>query len=276
MALPPVLAGAVQLMAIVVGVPTPVTAVGTEGVDRAVTRNGADARDTSEAVPLPVGVTVKVYNVPLVRPLTVQCCGPAGGVVLLTTVQVRPSGELVTVYVEAMPSGVNETTTAPLADQATVGVASGDVPAVSAVDGPDTVDVVPLPEGVTVNVYDTPLVRPVTVQLCAPVGGVVVLMMKQLPPAGELVTVYRVAVPSATKLTLMAPVPALPVVGVAKELDATTAVEDAEIVEVEEPRFGTTVNVYDVPLVSPEIVQLCAPVGAVVVFETWQVPVGVP
>ena len=34
----------------------------------------------------------------------------------------------------------------------------------TAVDAADTVEPVPLPEGVTVKVYDVPLARPVTVQ----------------------------------------------------------------------------------------------------------------
>jgi len=45
-----------------------------------------DAADARVVVPLPLGVTVKVYDVPLVNPDTVQCCDPLGiGDALLTT-----------------------------------------------------------------------------------------------------------------------------------------------------------------------------------------------
>ena len=55
---------------------------------------------------------------------------------------------------------------------------------VMASDGADVADVVLLPEGVTVKVYESPLVRPVTVQLCVPVGGVAVFATTQDEFAG--------------------------------------------------------------------------------------------
>jgi hypothetical protein len=42
-------------------------------------------------------------------------------------------------------------------------------------DFAETDELVLWPLGVTSKTYETPLVRPFTVQLCAPVGGVVVL-----------------------------------------------------------------------------------------------------
>jgi hypothetical protein len=83
-------------------------------------------------------------------------------------------------------------------------------------DAADTVEVVLLPLGVTVNVYDVPFVSPATVQLCAPaVGGVTPLTLHVAVP-GEAATVYRVATPSAVKLTVIAPLPARTAVGAVK------------------------------------------------------------
>jgi hypothetical protein len=92
----------------------------------------------------------------LVKPVTVQDCGTVfdGGVLLFATVQV-PLAALVTVeadatvYVEATPSAVKLTVTAPVPAKATVGVASGVVPGAIEADV-DAVETVPL--GVTVNV----------------------------------------------------------------------------------------------------------------------------
>jgi hypothetical protein len=70
---------------------------------------------------------------------------------------------------------------APLPAFATVGVASAFV-VVSEVDAPDTVEDVPLPEGVTVKVYPVLSVRLEIVQLSAPVGIVTVLATVQVPP----------------------------------------------------------------------------------------------
>ena len=57
----------------------------------------AEAAETKVVVPLPLGVTVKVYDVPLVSPDTVQFWGPTGGVTVLTTLQVKFPGVEVTV-----------------------------------------------------------------------------------------------------------------------------------------------------------------------------------
>jgi hypothetical protein len=184
-ALPPVFVGAVHETAMVPVPPTAVTPVGAAGAVEALTRIASEACDTSEVVLLPAGVTVKVYESPLVKPVTVQVCAPVGGVVLFATTQLALTALVavdaeVTVYVEATPSAWNETATAPLAANATVGVAKGVVPTEIDADASDTPEVVLLPLGVTVKVYDEPLVRPDTVQLCAPVGGVVVFTIEQL------------------------------------------------------------------------------------------------
>ena len=171
---------------------------------------------------------------------------------------------------------MNETKTAPLAANATVGVANGVVPTEIDADASDTAEPVPLPLGVTVKVYDVPFVSPDTVQVCEPVGGVVVLTTVQLA-LGEpeaVLTVYRVATPSAVKVTAIFPAPAFATVGVDRAFVAETAADRADVVDVVPLPVGFTENSYDEPLLSPDTVQLCVPVGAVVVLATTQVVPG--
>jgi hypothetical protein len=166
-----VFAGAAQVTTTEFAAPVAVTVSGTEGATEATAVNEAEAGDTNEVVLLPLGVTVKVYAVPLVSPDTVQFCDPVGATVLLAKVQVKPPGDEVTVYVEATPSAVNVTTAAPLLAKAAVGWARKFTPGMAAFDARDTVEVVPPPVGVTVKVYDVPLVSPDTEQLCDPVSN---------------------------------------------------------------------------------------------------------
>ena len=86
------------------------------------------------------------------------------------------------------------------------------------------------------------MVKPVTVQLCEPVGAVVVLATVH-DPLGVPATLYVLATPSAVKVTFKAPVPALVTVGVANLLVVMTAAEAADTVEVVELPDGVTVNV---------------------------------
>jgi GDP-D-mannose dehydratase len=86
------------------------------------------------------------------------------------------------------------------------------------------------------------LVKPVTVQLCEPVGAVTVLATVH-DPLGVPATVYVLAVPSAVKVTFNAPDPALVTVGVANLLVVVTAAEAADTVDVVELPEGVTVNV---------------------------------
>jgi hypothetical protein len=81
-------------------------------------------------------------------------------------------------------------------------------------------------------------------------------------------TVYKVAVPSATKLTMIAPEPAFATVGVANAADADTAVEFAEFPNGAEEPEATTQKTYEVPFVSPVTVQFWLPVGGVAVLAT--------
>jgi hypothetical protein len=157
-ALPPVFVGATHEIASVPVPPVAVTPVGAVGTVVAATMIEAEAAETNEVVPLPEGVTVKVYASPLVKPVTLQDCGTVadGGVLLLMTVHVPLAALLdvdaeATVYVEATPSAVKLTATAPVPANATVGVAKGVVP--GEIDAEvATVETVPVPLGVTVNV----------------------------------------------------------------------------------------------------------------------------
>ena len=120
-----------------------------------------------DPVPTPfVAVTVNVYEVPFVRPVTVH--------VSMLVVHVLLPGALVTAYpVIALPPsevGANQDTGADaLAGVAVTLVgAPGNVAGVTEFDGLDG-EPVPSPlVAVTVNVYEVPLVRPGTVQLSAP------------------------------------------------------------------------------------------------------------
>jgi hypothetical protein len=53
--------------------------------------NDADAAETVDVVEFPVGVTVKVYEVPVTNPETEQDCEPVRAEEL-ATLQVRPLG----------------------------------------------------------------------------------------------------------------------------------------------------------------------------------------
>jgi hypothetical protein len=88
MAAPPVLDGAVKLTDTWLSPRTPLTLVGAPGVVAGVT-----AGDAALAGPVPtsfVAVTVNVYAVPLVNPVTISG--------LAAPVAVAPSGDAVTVY----------------------------------------------------------------------------------------------------------------------------------------------------------------------------------
>ena len=111
-----------------------------------------DAADTVEPVLFPVGVTVKVYDVALVSPVTVQFWLPVGGVVVFATVQVKLPGVDVTVYRVAVPSAVKVTFMAPEPAVAAVGVARAAVGTTEVMDDGEIVEVSPPPLGVTVNV----------------------------------------------------------------------------------------------------------------------------
>ena len=144
--------------------------------------------DGDEAAPVPlalVALTVKVYAVPFVRPVTVvvvdvapgtKCVAPPGATVTVYPVMAEPSfeGSLQVMTAEAFP-----------ASTFVIWGASGTVDGVTALDGEDGEDV-PIPfVAVTVKVYAVPFVRPVTV----PDVAVAPLTFTEAPP-GLAVTVY--------------------------------------------------------------------------------------
>ena len=138
----------------------------------AVTREGASGAadgtallDGSEELPVPAGfvaVTVNVYDVPFVRPSTVQLRAPL-------VVQVFEPGEDVTVYpvTDAPPfstGAVQDTTDETFAvDVAETAVgAPGTVAGTAAAEAVEAAEVPEAFVAVTLNVYEVPLVRPVT------------------------------------------------------------------------------------------------------------------
>jgi hypothetical protein len=143
----------------------------------------------------------------------------------------------------AVPSAVKLTVTdVELGAVSDVAVVIADT-VLTAVDDAETDEPVLLPDGVTVKVYDVPLARPVTVQFWLPVGGVVVFATVHVKLPGVEVTVYNVAVPSAVKVTFMAPEPAVVATGVARAAVGTTALDAGETVEVSPPPLGVTLKV---------------------------------
>ena len=189
-----------------------------------------------------------------------QFCEPVGAVVFVT-VQVEPAVAndeplyAVTTYVVAVPSALKVTFTEVELAVATVGVPIADNVVIDAEVA--AAAEVELPVGVTVKVYVVPLLSPVTVQLCAPVGAVEVLATEHPLLDGDDVTVNVDEVPSAVKLTVTDPAPALATVGVASAFEGVTEVEAAAVtVEVIPLPLGVTLNWYPVPAVKPVTVQL--------------------
>jgi len=162
--------------------PLPETPVGAPGAVE-----GTTADDAEDAVLVPfefVAVTVNVYEVPFVRPDTVHD--------VVAVVHWNPPGDEVTVYpVMASPplldGAVHDTTDcafAPPVAKTPVGGcgAPNGMIAEEAVDaGESPAELVAF----TVNVYETPPVSPVTVQLVA-------VVVVQVKPPGDEVAVYPV------------------------------------------------------------------------------------
>ena len=161
---PPILAGAVHdttTCAFPAVANTPVGAPGTVlGVTDALV-NGA--REVPAAL---AAVTVNVYAVPLVRPVTVTEVAP-------DVVAVAPPGAAVTVYPvigepPLLTGAVHDTTATPFpAEAVTAAGAPGTVLGVTAADAADAGEIPVALVAVTVNVYAVPLTRPVTVRLLA-------------------------------------------------------------------------------------------------------------
>lgn len=125
-----------------------------------------------------------------VNPEMLQLCAPVGGVEVLAMTHVPVDGvpeATEAVYVLATPSATNEIMTVPEPASATVGCARA-APGIIALEAGETVEVVPRPLGVTVKVYEVPLVKPATVQFCDPVGAVAAATVQVKPPGVEVTT----------------------------------------------------------------------------------------
>ena len=161
----------------------------------------------------------------------------------------------------AVPSAVKVTFTEVELALVTVGCAIA-VNVVTAVEAAETIEpkpsVVPLVVGVTLYWYAVLGESPVTVQLCVPVGTVVVFATTHEKLPEVAFTVYVVAEPSAVKVIFCDPDPAFATVGVASAPDGVTSGLDAsEITDASLPPEAVTLKAYPVPFVSPVTVQLC-------------------
>jgi hypothetical protein len=216
--------------------------VTSEGADGTV--EGTISFETSEAVPLPdtfTAATVKLYEVPLVRPVTVHKVDDVS--------QTASPAALRTTYLEiAAPplfaGAVQDTTdwafAAPVAETAvgTPGTVEGTTEA-------DAEEAEPVPDtfvAVTVNEYDLPLVRPETVHEVEAVAHV--------NEPGFEVTVYSViaappldagAVQETSDSPLAFDVPDTDV-GAPATLDGKTAAEADEAEPVPDTFVAVTVN----------------------------------
>jgi len=160
--------------------PTPLGAPGTA--------DGTATADASEAVLVPalfVAVTVNVYAVPFVRPVTVH-------VVRVVAPQVAPPGAAVTRYpLTAAPpvsAGAVHTTTElefTFEPAITVVGTPGTVAGTTAAEAADNTEPPDTLIAITLNVYDDPFVKPVTTQLVSP-------LVTQVRPPGVAVTLYPV------------------------------------------------------------------------------------
>ncbi len=254
---PPVFAGALHDTTTCVLPLTPLTPVGASGSVAGVT-----AADAVEAVLVPalfVAVTVNVYAVPFVRPVTVQDSAPDNHP------QVWLPELAVTVYAvivdpPVLAGALHDTTTCvlPRTPDTLVG-APGTVAGVTAADGVEALLVPKLFVAVTVNVYAVPFVRPVTVQESASDDH------EQVPPPELAVTVYaKITAPpvlaGALHDTTTSVLPRTPLTPVgAPGVPGVTAADAVEALLVPTLFVAVTVNVYAVPFVRPVTVQESAP-----------------
>ena len=143
---------------------TPVGAPGTVLTDGVTAALANDAREVPTEL---VAVTVNMYAMPLVRPVTVAEVAP-------DVVAVAPSGDAVTVYPvigkpPLLAGAVHDTTATPFPAEAVTAVGTpGTVLGVTAALADDAREVPPALAAVTVNVYAIPLSRPETVAEVAP------------------------------------------------------------------------------------------------------------
>jgi len=214
----------------------------------------AEDADASDVPEMFVALTLNVYEVPLVRPVTTQVVSPAVRHVL-------PSGVETTVYrvitAPLLAGAVHDTVD--WVDSSDVAEtregASGAAEGTALLDESEATPVPAAFVAVTVNVYEVPFLRPVTVQLRAP-------FVVHVFELGEDVTVYPVtdapplsagAVQDTTEETFAVDV-ADTAVGAPGAVAGTAAADAVEAVEVPDAFVAVTLNVYEVPLVRPVIV----------------------
>jgi hypothetical protein len=174
-----------------------------------------DGADTVDVPRLLVATTLKVYAVPLARPVTVADNVEPSGVVT-----VAPPGLAVTVYdvigePPLLAGAFQLTVTAPLPAAPTTAVGGPGGPVgVTLADGADAADGPTPLLATTVNVYAVPFVRPLTFADNVVPSGVVAVA-----PPGLAVTVYDVIgepplSAGAAQFTVTAPLPAVAVTAV--------------------------------------------------------------
>jgi len=217
---------------------------------------GVDALEATEEPDVPPAfeaVALNVYDVPFVKPVTVQLPDEP------VTVHVNEPGVDVTRYDAGVPPEPAATVTT--ADETPASaVGAGGVPGtigcgVTAFEAADAAEVPPPFVAVDVNVYDVPFVKPDTVQL--PEAPVTVHV--RFP--GLDVTAYEAGVPpepAATVTTADAtPATAVGAGGAPGRIGCgVTAFDAADAAEVPPPFVAVALNVYDVPFVKPDTVQL--------------------
>jgi len=234
---------------------SPTSAVGASGVPGTAGWGvtGSEAADDADVPPPFVAVALNVYDMPFVSPVTVQ--SPDEPV----TVHVKEPGVDVTRYdVDVPPEPAATVTTADATPASAVGArgAPGIVGwGVTAFDAADDADVPPPFVAVVLNVYDVPFVNPVTVQL--PEDALTV----QVKEPGVDVTRYEAGVPPEPAATVTTADATPPTAVGAGGVPGTTgwgvtAFDALEAPDVPPPFVAVTVNVYDVPFVSPFTVQL--------------------
>jgi hypothetical protein len=193
------------------------------------------------------------------RPVTAQ--------EVVVDVQVLPSGVDVTVYsVIGLPpvlaGAVHETTERRLPKELAVTEvgAPGTVAGTAEAEDVDGSEVPEAFVAVTLNVYEVPLVRPVTTQVVSPV-------VRHVLPSGVETTVYREitapllagAVHDTVDWVDSSDVAETPV-GAPGTVDGVAEFDATEAALVPALFVAVTVNVYAVPFVRPDTVQVVAPV----------------
>jgi len=212
-----------------------------------------DDTDEEDVPPAFDAVALNVYDVPYVKPVTVQSPDEPA------TVHVKEPGVDVTRYEVGVPPEPAATVTT--ADASLISaVGAGGVPGtagcgVTGSEAEEAADVPPPFVAVALNVYDVPLVKPDTVQL--PEAPVTV---HENDPGVE-VTRYDAGVPPLPAATVTTadetPASAVGVRGVPGIVGCgVTAFDAADAADVPPPFVAVALKVYDVPFVKPDTVQL--------------------